>query len=134
MVVTDSPVLDTSDSGLLGFDSTGTVWFIFCVCCWPDYRCLPGNLVRYKLPRSYFDSFYCFKLAKTTKTVSHWSTGRFIILLIIAFYLQIIYLLRSATGEVIPPLLYLLPAVSSAVVWPWLMSGLRFIKGYFRVL
>ncbi|WP_299727504.1 rod shape-determining protein MreD [uncultured Endozoicomonas sp.] len=58
----------------------------------------------------------------------------FMVFLLIAFYQILLVWLRSALGGTIPSVWYLLPSISSALIWPWMMSGLRFLRRYFRVV
>ncbi|USE35046.1 rod shape-determining protein MreD [Endozoicomonas sp. SCSIO W0465] len=58
----------------------------------------------------------------------------FMVFLMIGFYQLLLLWARSAVGGTIPSVWYLLPSISSALVWPWMMSGLRFLRRYFRVV
>ena len=58
----------------------------------------------------------------------------FMIFVIIGCYQLMILWVRSAFGRAAPSLWYLLPSVTSALIWPWLMAGLRFLRRYFRVV
>ena len=58
----------------------------------------------------------------------------FMVFLIIGCYQLLTLWVRSALGYSTPSLWYLLPSVTSALVWPWLVVILRFLKRYFRVM
>lgn len=52
----------------------------------------------------------------------------FMVLIIVGFYQLIYFWVNSAMGRIQPSLIYMLPAVSSALLWPWLslfLHGLR---------
>ena len=55
-------------------------------------------------------------------------------LLMIASYQLVLLWVRSAAEDARLTPWYLLPSISSAVIWPWLMIGLRFLRRYFRVV
>lgn len=58
----------------------------------------------------------------------------FMVFVIIGCYQLLTLWIRSAFGRAAPSLWYLLPSVTSAIIWPWLMAGLRFLRRYFRVV
>lgn len=58
----------------------------------------------------------------------------FIVLLMIACYQLVLLWVRTAANDAMLTPWYLLPSISSAVIWPWLMIGLRFLRRYFRVV
>ena len=58
----------------------------------------------------------------------------FVVLLMIASYQLVLLWVRSAAEDARLTPWYLLPSISSAVIWPWLMIGLRFLRRYFRVV
>lgn len=57
----------------------------------------------------------------------------FMVFVIIGCYQLLTLWARSAIGEAAPSLWYLLPSVTSALIWPWLAFVLRFLRRYFRV-
>ncbi len=58
----------------------------------------------------------------------------FMIFVIVGCYQLLNLWIRSAMGRAAPSLWYLLPSISSAVLWPWIMVILRFLRRYFRVV
>ena len=56
-----------------------------------------------------------------------------IVLIIIGLYQLTILWISSAVGRIQPSLIYLLPAVTSAVFWPWLSSLLHMLRRRFAV-
>ncbi len=57
-----------------------------------------------------------------------WWQQCFMVLAIVGIYQMTILWIGNATGRLNPSLIYLLPSVSSALLWPWLaavMHGLR---------
>ncbi|OED43696.1 rod shape-determining protein MreD [Endozoicomonas sp. (ex Bugula neritina AB1)] len=57
----------------------------------------------------------------------------FMVFVIIGCYQLLTLWVRSAIGQAAPSLWYLLPSVTSALIWPWLAFALRFLRRYFRV-
>ena len=58
----------------------------------------------------------------------------FMVFVIIGCYQLLILWVRSAIGRTAPSLWYLLPSVTSALIWPWLVFILRSLRRYFRVI
>lgn len=58
----------------------------------------------------------------------------FVVFLLMSNYLFVTMWIRSMVGLSTPSLWYLLPAVSSALVWPWLSAMLRFLQRYCGVM
>ncbi len=58
----------------------------------------------------------------------------FMVFIIIGCYQLLMLWVRSAIGRSSPSLWYLLPSVTSALVWPWLVMMLNFLRRYFRVI
>ncbi|WP_330924481.1 rod shape-determining protein MreD [Candidatus Sororendozoicomonas aggregata] len=63
-----------------------------------------------------------------------WWQQTFIVFIIINCYQLVNLWIRSVVGLSTPSLWYLLPSISSAPLWPWLFSILRFLRRYFRVI
>ena len=63
-----------------------------------------------------------------------WWQQTFIVFIIINCYQLLNLWIRSIVGLSVPSLWYLLPSVSSAALWPWVFSALRFLRRYFRVV
>ena len=78
-------------------------------------------------------AFIVLTLQRRLRLFPVWQQA-FMVFLIIALYQSVLLWVRSAAGETIPSLWYLFPAISSAIIWPWIMSGLRFLRRYFRVV
>lgn len=60
--------------------------------------------------------------------MSVWWQQSVIVLLIVSFYQMVILWIGSATGRLHPDFVYLLPAVTSAIVWPWLVAFLHVVR------
>ncbi|RRJ83708.1 rod shape-determining protein MreD [Aestuariirhabdus litorea] len=56
-----------------------------------------------------------------------------IVFVAIGLYQMVALWVRSVTGAVAPDLSFLLPAISSAVIWPWLFLILRDLRRRFRI-
>lgn len=63
-----------------------------------------------------------------------WWQQAFIVFVIISFYQLLNIWIKTAAGLSMPSLWYLLPALTSAALWPWIFSILRFLRRYFRVV
>ncbi len=63
-----------------------------------------------------------------------WWQQTFVVFVIIICYQLINLWIRTVMGLSTPSLWYLLPSISSAALWPWLFSILRFLRRYFRVV
>ncbi|WP_263078228.1 rod shape-determining protein MreD [Endozoicomonas sp. Mp262] len=63
-----------------------------------------------------------------------WWQQAFIVFVIISCYQLLGLWVKSAAGFSMPSLWYLLPALTSAAFWPWVLSILRFLRRYFRVV
>lgn len=77
--------------------------------------------------------FFVLSLHRRLRLFPMWQQA-FMVFLLVAFYQILMVWLRSALGGTIPTIWYLLPSISSALIWPWVMSGLRFLRRYFRVV
>ncbi len=62
-----------------------------------------------------------------------WWQQAFMVLVIIGIAEMIKLWVKSAIGNRLPSLYMLMPAVSSAVVWPWVYAILRFLRQRFQV-
>ena len=78
-------------------------------------------------------AFVVLSLHRRLRLFPVWQQA-FMVFLMVACYQMLLVWMRSALGDSIPSIWYLLPAISSALIWPWLMSGLRFLRRYFRVV
>ena len=78
-------------------------------------------------------AFIVLSLHRRLRLFPVWQQA-FMVFLMVGFYQLLLLWVRSAAGDAIPSVWYLLPSVSSAVIWPWVMSGLRFLRRYFRVI
>ena len=57
----------------------------------------------------------------------------FIVLMVICCYQLFIMWIKSIAGLSEPSVWYLLPSVSSGVLWPWIFAALRLSRRYFSV-
>ncbi|MGB1271805.1 MAG: rod shape-determining protein MreD [Endozoicomonas sp.] len=78
-------------------------------------------------------AFIVLSLQRRLRLFPIWQQA-FLVFLMVGFYQLIVLWVRSAAGQTIPSIWYLLPSVTSALIWPWMMSGLRFLRRYFRVV
>lgn len=78
-------------------------------------------------------AFIVLSLHRRLRLFPVWQQA-FLVFLMVGFYQLIVLWVRSAAGQATPSIGYLLPSVSSALIWPWVMSGLRFMRRYFRVV
>ncbi len=63
-----------------------------------------------------------------------WWQQSFMVLVIVGLYELAAIWIGSATGQRAPSLLYLLPAVTSALLWPWLAAILHGFRRRFIVI
>lgn len=94
---------------------------------------LQGNLFGLNPLGMVMVAFIVLSIHRRLRLFPIWQQA-FTVFLMIGFYQLLLLWVRSAAGDVIPTAWYLLPSVSSAVVWPWIMSGLLFLRCYFRVV
>ncbi len=78
-------------------------------------------------------AFMVLSLHRRLRLFPVWQQA-FMVFLMVGFYQLLVLWVRSAAGDTIPSIWYLLPSISSALIWPWVMSGLRFLRRYFRVV
>ena len=62
-----------------------------------------------------------------------WWQQAFMVLVIVGIAEMIKLWVKSAIGNRLPSLYMLMPAVSSALVWPWIYAILRFLRQRFQV-
>ena len=63
-----------------------------------------------------------------------WWQQSFMVLFITGLYELTVIWVGSATGRLAPSLLYLLPAVTSAILWPWLAAIMHSFRRRFIVI
>ncbi|CAM3790307.1 rod shape-determining protein MreD [Parendozoicomonas haliclonae] len=63
-----------------------------------------------------------------------WWQQSFMVVVIIGLYQLAILWIGNATGRLNPTLLYLLPAVTSALLWPWLAALFHSLRRRFIVI
>ncbi|MTI14825.1 rod shape-determining protein MreD [Sansalvadorimonas verongulae] len=63
-----------------------------------------------------------------------WWQQCFMVLVIVGLYQLAVLWIGNATGRVNPSLLYLLPSVTSALLWPWLAALLHSLRRRFIVI
>ncbi len=63
--------------------------------------------------------------------MSIWWQQSVIVLMIVAIYQLTLLWIGSATGRITPSFVYLWPALSSAIVWPWLAAFLNVTRRRF---
>ena len=63
-----------------------------------------------------------------------WWQQAFMVFIIIGLYQVVNLWLRALISGTAPSLWYLLPSVTSAVLWPWVSGLLRFLRRYYRVV
>ena len=63
-----------------------------------------------------------------------WWQQCFMVLVIVGLYQLTVLWIGNATGRVNPSLLYLLPSVSSALLWPWMAALLHSLRRRFIVI
>ncbi|MDD7805059.1 MAG: rod shape-determining protein MreD [Endozoicomonas sp. (ex Botrylloides leachii)] len=63
-----------------------------------------------------------------------WWQQTFIVFIVINCYQLLTMWIRSFVGLSDPTLWYLLPSVTSAILWPWAFAALGFLRRYFRVV
>lgn len=78
-------------------------------------------------------AFIVLSLHRRLRLFPVWQQAFMVFLLVGCYQLMALWV-RSAAGDTIPSVWYLLPSLSSALIWPWIMSGLRFLRRYFRVI
>ncbi|MCL6415214.1 rod shape-determining protein MreD [Aestuariirhabdus sp. Z084] len=57
----------------------------------------------------------------------------FIVFVVVGLYQMIALWVRSATGAIVPGLSFLLPAITSAILWPWVFYILRDLRRRYRI-
>lgn len=63
-----------------------------------------------------------------------WWQQCFMVLVIVGLYQLTVLWIGNATGRVNPSLLYLLPSVTSALLWPWMAALLHSLRRRFIVI
>ena len=77
-------------------------------------------------------AFFMLSLHRRLRMFPWWQQ-MFLVCIVTGFYQLLTVWVRSVTGQSQPSLWYLVPAISSALLWPWIYSILRFLRRYFRV-